>query len=283
MTSGGRPERRAAFLHIACCIDRSAASERALAEAARLWRLGSGRFSVVHVASPPFVSGYSRWGPEYQPFYAEAEEWLRTRVADLPGAEAVLLWGFAGERVAEWAAEAEPDLLVAAAYHGRARRMLGSFTGYLARHAPCSVLVVRPEEPGAIEAGRRQIATTIDSTGRMRPDGGAPSRPGQDWRPEHLLLAAVAPSALDSLVHQAALAGLEAHGGAAASGALVNDEAAPPIEDIACRVEASIRPARAIAEIERLTAEAERGCRLGAALAAPPRYEWVVNGRLVEP
>jgi len=283
MTSGGRPRRREAFQHIACCIDRSAASERALAEAARLWRLGSGRLSVVHVASPPFVSGYSRWGPEYQPFYAEAEEWLRTRVADLPGAEAVLLWGFAGERIAEWAAEAAADLLVAAAHHGRARRMLGSVTGYLARHAPCSVLVIRPEEPSAINEGRREIATTIDSTGRMRPAGAAPSRPGQDWRPEHLLLAAVARSALDSLVHRAALVGLEAHGGAVAWGALVNDEAAPPIEDIACRVEASIRPPRAIAEIVRLAAEAERGSRLGAALAAPPRYEWVVNGRLVAP
>src|SRR5262245_55131417 len=74
--AGGRRE---AYRHIACCIDRSAAAERALAEAARLWRLGSGRLSVVHVASPPVVSGYSRWGPEYQPFYAEAEEWLRTK------------------------------------------------------------------------------------------------------------------------------------------------------------------------------------------------------------
>src|SRR5262249_60467679 len=113
------------------------ASRRAVAERAGVGGPGSGRLSVVPVASPPVVSGYSRWGPEYQPFYAEAEEWLRGRVADLPGAEAVLLWGFAGEKVAEWAAEARPDLLVAAAHHGRARRVLGSFTGYLARHAPC--------------------------------------------------------------------------------------------------------------------------------------------------
>jgi nucleotide-binding universal stress UspA family protein len=271
------------FRHVACCVDRSAASERALAESVRLWRLGSGRLSVVHVATPPVVGGYSRWGPQYQSFYGEAEEWLRTRVADVPSAEAVLLWGFAGEKVAEWAAEAGADLLVAAAHHGRARRaMLGSFTTYLAKHAPCSVLVVRPTDPSAAEAGPREIATTLDSTGRMLADGRASSRTGEGWRSEHLLLAAVARSALDSLGHQAALAGLEAHGGAAVSAVLTADERDSPVRDIACRVEASVLPPPPVGDIEQLVWEAERGSRLGAALVAPPRYEWRVNGQPVD-
>ena len=45
--------------------------------------------------------------------------------------------------MAEWAAEAAPDLLVAAADRKAGQRLLhGAFAGHLAYHAPCPVLVV---------------------------------------------------------------------------------------------------------------------------------------------
>ena len=41
------------YPHIACCLDQSEASGRALAEARRLRAFGAGRLSLVHVLEGP--------------------------------------------------------------------------------------------------------------------------------------------------------------------------------------------------------------------------------------
>ena len=67
-------------------------------------------------------------------------------IAHVAGAELVLLSGLAAGGVCDWAREACPDLLLAGAHRGRRDRLtLGSFAGCVAYHAPCNVLLVRPD------------------------------------------------------------------------------------------------------------------------------------------
>ncbi|HEX2504520.1 MAG TPA: universal stress protein [Miltoncostaeaceae bacterium] len=128
------PERAPLWGHIACCLDESDASAEALREAARLRAHAGARLSVVHVAA----------GPPHDAA-PPAPAWL-TAAAVEAGGQAVLLvnLGLAASAVCEWAADARADLIVASAHRGvRERILLGSFAGHLARHAPCSVLLVR--------------------------------------------------------------------------------------------------------------------------------------------
>jgi nucleotide-binding universal stress UspA family protein len=136
------------FSHIAVCIDNSEASTAALDEA---WRLGQAtgntRFSIVHViASPMVVAGHgAMWLPDPTDIAAGAKEWLDAVAVEHPGAEVVLLSGYPAAEVCDWARDNAVDLLVASSSRGVFDRvLLGSFAGYLARHAPCSVLLTRP-------------------------------------------------------------------------------------------------------------------------------------------
>jgi nucleotide-binding universal stress UspA family protein len=140
------------FAHIACCVEESPGSRIALAHARRLRAVAPGRLSVVHVFEP----GMPMIDPGFVPVSAEADpegetrRWLAALAAETPGAEAVLLagGGRAGpSAVCAWAGREGVDLLIAGALRGRLDRALrGDFTGYLVKHAPCSVLVVRPRE-----------------------------------------------------------------------------------------------------------------------------------------
>jgi nucleotide-binding universal stress UspA family protein len=142
------PETGARYAHIACCIEDSDASRLALAEARRLRALGPGRLSLVHVAPIPLVYAPGApgvWTPDPNDIAEVERAWLDGVAADVPGAEPVALDGYPPEAVCDWAAEAGVDLLVAAAHRGLVQRMLlGSFAGYLAHHAPCTILLVRP-------------------------------------------------------------------------------------------------------------------------------------------
>jgi nucleotide-binding universal stress UspA family protein len=121
--------------HIACAIDNSEASAAALREATHLRALTGARLSVVHVAvGPPHDAA------------PPPPAWLASASAEAGGHPVLLVnLGMAASAVCEWAAEARADLIVASSHRGvRERIRLGSFAGYLARHAPCSVLLVRP-------------------------------------------------------------------------------------------------------------------------------------------
>jgi nucleotide-binding universal stress UspA family protein len=136
------------FAHIACCIDHSDASMHALDQAIRLRAAGDGRLSLLHVAPWPMViAGHgAAWVPDPAIIMAGAKEWLDGVVAAHPGTEGVLLEGYPPAAACDWAADAEVDLLVAASSRGLFDRvLLGSFAGYLTRHAPCAVLLTRPE------------------------------------------------------------------------------------------------------------------------------------------
>ncbi len=134
------------YPHIACCLDESPGSHRALLEARRLRAFGPGRLTIVHVRPSPIVYGESLALPPVDDLTAAASTWLNAQLEHVAGAESVLLSGHAGGAVCDWALTAHPDLLIAGAHRGRlARLALGSFASYVAYHAPCNVLLVRPD------------------------------------------------------------------------------------------------------------------------------------------
>jgi nucleotide-binding universal stress UspA family protein len=133
------------YPHIACCLDESDGSARALAEARRLRALGPGRLSLVHVLETP-VPGTVL--PEAMAALTETPEGSLRWLGELARAgdyeyPVVLDQQFPPKAVCEWAAEVGPDLLVAAAVRRPGQRLLhGAFAGHLAYHAPCPVLLV---------------------------------------------------------------------------------------------------------------------------------------------
>lgn len=131
------------YRHIACCVDDSPASERAIAEARRLRALGPGHLTLIHVAQWPVT--YGLWVPDPGDLYDGARHWLKGVVDEFPEAKAVLVeGGHPGAEACAWAHRHAVDLLVCASHHGPvARTVLGSFAHYLVHHAPCPVLVVR--------------------------------------------------------------------------------------------------------------------------------------------
>lgn len=134
------------YRHIAVCVEDSEASDRAVAEALRL-RGDGGRLSIVYAAPQPLV--FAGMGgamvPDPRDLLEASARWLQDRAAAVPEAEAVLLEGYPPVAVCDWAADEGCDLLVAAAHRGRMERvLLGGFAAYLAYHAPCTVLLVRP-------------------------------------------------------------------------------------------------------------------------------------------
>lgn len=136
----------APYRHIACCIDRSEASKGVLVEAARLRDLGPGRLSIVHASDWGILGVYPGVvAVDPEPFHRESKEWLDEVVAATPGSEGVFLDGYPAAVACEWAERTDVDLIIASSSRGLVERvLLGSFAGYLARHAPCSVLLTRP-------------------------------------------------------------------------------------------------------------------------------------------
>lgn len=137
----------APFRHIACCLDDSEASQRALAEAVRLRDLGTGRLTLLHVVEfpVPYASGLAGWAPNPADLIEVARTWMATATADVENAETVLLEGHPGGEVCDWAAKNAVDLLLCAGHRNlMARITLGSFAHYLVSHSPCAVMVLRP-------------------------------------------------------------------------------------------------------------------------------------------
>lgn len=137
----------APYRHIACCLDDSDASRRALTEARRLRALGPGRLTLLHVVEfpLPYATGMGGWVPNPVDLVDVAKRWLSETTGDVPEAEAVVLEGHPAGETCDWAAANAVDLLVCASHRGLAARItLGSFAHYMVSHSPCTVLVLRP-------------------------------------------------------------------------------------------------------------------------------------------
>lgn len=151
-SAGYAPPVSTPYENIACFIDDSDSSQRGLAEATRLHRLGTGRLSVVHVvSSPPWpvVVGSALGGLMDDPeaLIGAGRQWLSSVVHGIEGAEAVVLFGHPAEESVRFLSDTGCDLAVAASHRGAvARAVMGSFAMYLAHHSPCAVLLVPPAE-----------------------------------------------------------------------------------------------------------------------------------------
>lgn len=134
-----------AVRHVACCIDGSPGSRRAL-DTARTWAGRAGApLSLVHVVAPPRPLPrelVARALPPPERRSEEAEAMLEEAGLPSDGGDRIVLTGAPGPAVRRWAASAGVDLLVTGprehAAHG-----LGGFTASLAGDAPAPVLFAR--------------------------------------------------------------------------------------------------------------------------------------------
>ncbi|MBL6634424.1 MAG: universal stress protein [Thermoleophilia bacterium] len=139
------------YRHVAVAVEDSPGSRKALDEAWRMASLSGARLSVLHVTSiplpPPYMGEGGVFLPDPQVMQDAALVWLKEMVEGIPGAEPQVLEGHPPDAVCEWAGANDVDLLVAGAERGRVERLLlGSFALHLARHAPCDILLARPEK-----------------------------------------------------------------------------------------------------------------------------------------
>lgn len=140
----------APYARIACFIDEDPASDATLAEAVALRRMAPGELHLVHVAPTQWPLYGDLAGVTYplEEVTEAAGRWIREKAAAVPGGGTpVLLEGYAPGVSCDYLRRHGIDLAVAAAHRGRATRaLLGGFAAYLAYHAPCPVLLVRPAE-----------------------------------------------------------------------------------------------------------------------------------------
>lgn len=150
------------FEHIACFVDDSDTATHVLAEAQRLRSLSRGSLTIVHIALAPLLfDAHGQVSP--MDIWSEARDRHAERVAAVPGAAGALLAGHPPSVACQWARTAHVDLMVAAPHHTpRERRVFGSFTSYLTRHAPTSVLLVRGLDEGPLSTPYRHIACCVD-------------------------------------------------------------------------------------------------------------------------
>jgi organic hydroperoxide reductase OsmC/OhrA len=132
-----------------------------------------------------------------------------------------------------------------------------------------------------LEAKRFEYAASVDRAGRVSADGGAPVALGDEWAPEHLVLAGLARCTLASLAFHADRAKLDFIASASVAGVVTmreEDERYAFVE-IDCRLEVELERELPGDELQALIVKAERDCFVGASLTVTPRYRWRIDGR----
>lgn len=132
----------------------------------------------------------------------------------------------------------------------------------------------------AVTAKRFDYAVAVDRAGQMAAEGGAPVLLGDDWTPDHVLLAALARCTIKSLRYHAERAGMDSTAEASATGVITKREEDDryAFVEIECAIDVEIQPKPADGELDELVLKAERDCFVGASLTVKPRYRWRFNG-----
>lgn len=128
-----------------------------------------------------------------------------------------------------------------------------------------------------VEAKSFEYATTLETGGALRAEGGKQLELDPAWLPEHLVLAGVARCTLTSLRYYARGATVEAS--AEAHGTVTRREADGLYAFVEVGVAFDVRLDPEPDDLTALLERAESGCFVGNSLTAKPRYRWRVNGR----
>jgi organic hydroperoxide reductase OsmC/OhrA len=107
--------------------------------------------------------------------------------------------------------------------------------------------------------------------------------PNRSWSPEDLVLAGLVKCTLASLAFYGERQGIEIAGGGAADGVVTKRESDDryAFVEILCGLDVKLEPRPDAEKLGALLDSAEWGCFIGASLTVKPRYEWRVNGELV--
>lgn len=134
--------------------------------------------------------------------------------------------------------------------------------------------------PARVKPRRFEYAASVDRAGRIAAEGGAALAAGEEWTPEHLVLAALCRCSLASLAYHARAGGLDVVGAASAAGTVTRREEDDryAFVEIECRLDVDLDPAPAADALPALLAKAERDCFVSASLTVPVAYRWRVNG-----
>jgi organic hydroperoxide reductase OsmC/OhrA len=111
-----------------------------------------------------------------------------------------------------------------------------------------------------------------------------PLDPKADWSPEALVLAGLIKCSLASLDFFGARKNIATGGGGSADGVVARRDSDDRygFVEINCRLDVTLEPKPGGTDLENLIDSAEWGCFVGASLTVKPRYEWRVNGEVVE-
>lgn len=121
----------------------------------------------------------------------------------------------------------------------------------------------------------------MDDSGTMLAEGAAPLVPPAEWKPDHLLVAALLRCSLQSLRYHAGRAGVEASGRGSGRAVVTKREGDGryAVVEIRVALEVTLDPEPGLDAVRELLAKAERDCFVGSSLAVKPTYAWTVNGR----
>jgi organic hydroperoxide reductase OsmC/OhrA len=129
-----------------------------------------------------------------------------------------------------------------------------------------------------------EYAVALEAGGRLLANGGEPLALDDAWSPEHLVLAGLMRCTLESLTFHAERSGISVSGEASSSALVTKRESGGryAFVEVDCGLDVRLDPLPEAVQLAELLALAERDCFVGASLAEAPRYEWRVNGLVVE-
>jgi organic hydroperoxide reductase OsmC/OhrA len=133
-------------------------------------------------------------------------------------------------------------------------------------------------------ARRFEYAATLGADGRLLANDGDPLVPGEAWSPEHLVLAGLMRCTLKSLAFHAERSRISMRGEASSSAVVARRQSDGrfAFAEVECGLDVQLDPLPGVEQLTELLALAERDCFVGASLTESPRYEWRVNGEVVE-
>jgi len=136
----------------------------------------------------------------------------------------------------------------------------------------------------AVKPKKLRFTVDLGADGMLTEESGVPLELPAEWKPEHLLLAALVRCSLKSFHFHAARKGIKVRAASGSAGTLVTkretDDRYAVVES-AIDLAVEIEPDAAGDALAELLELAERDCFIGSSLTAPPSYAWVVNGRAI--